>query len=328
MKSILIFILCFAVNLAYSQNGAYKMNKRTKKFAKEVSKVIKSNSLFSDSLNWNQISKELMSLPLVKNDSANHKMIFDYFTKKLRSVGDNHSLFFTKSDIKSYQKKNSAPAQPEGKYLGTGIGLIKVPSCITFSYTKDKDFANSIRFLIKEIDTNNEIIGWVVDLRNNGGGNMWPMIAGLNALVQDGIVGYIVGTTNRKEREWKIENGKINFSKEFTDSYKIKNLNTKIAILIDSNTASSGEMTAISFIGLPNVSVFGQPSAGYTTANSTIKLSDGTQLYLATNFVADRTHKSYPGSIIPDVMVNEKNNFGIDETLESAKKWLLKTDEK
>jgi carboxyl-terminal processing protease len=328
MKSILILILIFASNIVYSQDTDYKISKRNKKFIKEISKIIKEKSLFTDSLNWNQISQELVALPLGKNDSADHKIVFDYFIKTLRNVGDKHSLFLTQANINSFTSKNSEPKQPESKYLGSGIGLIKVPKCMTFNSTKDKDFANSIRYQIKKIDTENEIIGWVIDLRNNGGGNMWPMVAGLNALMEDGVVGYLVGTTNNKEQKWKTENGKINYSREITDSYKVNKINNKIAVLIDSMTGSSGEMTAITFIGLPNVKLFGQPSAGYTTANSTFYLSDGTQLYLATNYVADRTHKSYPNKIIPDVIINTKNSFGNDETLEYSKKWILQADEK
>jgi hypothetical protein len=328
MKSILLFSLLCTSTFAYSQDTDYKITKRNKKFVREVSNIIKSNSLFSDSLNWNQISEELVALPLGKNDSINRKTIFDYFIKKLRSAGDKHSLFLTQASINSYTTKNLEPKQPESKYLGSGIGLIKVPKCMTFDYKKDRDFANSIRYQIKKIDTENEIIGWVIDLRNNGGGNMWPMIAGLNAIVEDGIVGYTVGTSNNKEKVWKAQNGKINFSKEVTDTYKVKKLSNKIAVLIDSMTGSSGEMTAISFIGLPNVKLFGQPSAGYTTANSTLYLSDGSQLYLATNFVADRTHKSYPTKIIPDVLVGGQKNVNNDETLEAAKKWVLQPETK
>lgn len=32
--------------------------------------------------------------------------------------------------------------------------------------------------------------GWVVDLRGNGGGNMWPMLAGIGPLLGDSVVGY------------------------------------------------------------------------------------------------------------------------------------------
>ena len=328
MKSVLLYILLFASSVLYSQDTSKKNSKQNKKFIKEVSKIIKEKSLFSDSLNWNQISKELETLPLGKNDSKNYKEVFDFFIKKLRDVGDKHSLFLTQESLNFYTSKNMEPKQPESKYLGSGIGLIKVPECMTFNSTKDKDFANSIRYQIKKLDVENEIIGWVVDLRNNSGGNMWPMLAGLNSLMEDGTIGYLISKTNIKVKEWKTENGKINYSRELVDTYKVKKISNKIAVLIDSKTGSSGEMTAIAFIGLPNVKLFGQPSAGYTTANSTFYLSDGTQLYLATNFVADRTYKIYPDKIKPDVIINTQSIFGNDETLEYSKKWILQTDKK
>lgn len=328
MKFFLLPILFTSLHFVYSQKINPEISKKTIQFGKEVLKIIKRNSLYSDSLNWNKISSELAALPTGKNDSVDHETIFDFFTRKLREIGDNHSLFFTRASMSDYRFNHSEPEEPEGKYLGNGIGLIRVPKCWRFDSKKDRDFANTIRSHVKKIDTENDVIGWVVDLRNNGGGNMWPMIAGLNALLKDGTIGYIVGTPNNKEIEWKSENGKINFSRELIDTYKAKNLNNKIAVLIDSMTGSSGELTAISLIGLPNVKTFGQPSAGYTTTNKTFTLSDGTQLFLATNFVADRTHKSYPTRITPDVIVNISNDFGKDQTLEYSKKWILQTDNK
>lgn len=328
MKSIILFTLLFSPVFTYSQNPNNKIAKRGKKFVKEVSNAIKLNSLFSDSLDWKVISEELSALPLGISDSTDHKTIISYFTKKLRDAGDKHSFFLTETSINSYIEKNIEVLQPEGKYLGVGIGLIKVPRCMTFNNKKDRDFANSIRNEIREIDSKNEISGWIVDLRNNSGGNMWPMIAGLNALLEDGTIGYLVGTTKKKEKEWKTINGKINSSEETIDRYKVKKPDNKIAVLIDSMTASSGEMTAISFIGLPNVRLFGQPSAGYTTVNSTINLPGGVQLYLATNFVADRTQKKYYGKIIPDEIINTQSSFPVDETLEHAKRWILLTGNK
>lgn len=328
MKSVIILFLLFASNIVYSQSKDFKISKENTKFIKEVSKIVKGNSLFSDSLNWKQIPEELKTLQFKNIDSLDHNLVLNYFIKKLRNVGDKHSLFLTQDNINSFTRKNSEPELPESKYLESGIGFIKVPRCMTFNKTKDKNFANSIRSQIRKLDVENEIIGWVIDLRNNGGGNMWPMVAGLNALMNDGTVGYTVGTGKKKQQEWKTENGKINYSKELIDTYKIKNINANIAVLINSKTGSSGEMTAITFVGLPNVKLFGQPSAGFTTTNSTFYLSDGTQFFLATNFVADRTYKTYPDRIIPDVIINTQSGFNDDETLENSKKWILKTNKR
>lgn len=297
---------------------------------REVSQIIKSKSLFSDTLNWNQIDDSLSILPFGKNDSSNNELIFNFFTNQLRNTGDKHSFFLTLTQIKTFVKKNPEPKQPEGKYLSDGIGLIKVPhySLWASPNVTRKDFANNIRSQIKKIDTQNEINSWVVDLRGNNGGDMWPMLGGLNALINDGTVGYFVGKKNEKDIAWESKNGEIPNTHELIGTYKVRTLPLKIAILIDSMTASSGEMTAISFIGLAHVKVFGQPSAGYITANAPIILSDGTRLNLAMLNVADRTHKIYYDKIIPDVIVKLQTGSTIDETLETSKKWLLKTDSK
>jgi hypothetical protein len=41
-----------------------------------------------------------------------------------------------------------------------------------------------------------------VDLRGNGGGNMWPMLAGVGPVLGEGIVGWIVYNNREYEREY------------------------------------------------------------------------------------------------------------------------------
>jgi carboxyl-terminal processing protease len=299
---------------AYSQSTETKASRKTPKFSDEVSKIIKGNSIYSDALNWKEIATEIAALPISANDSIFNSLLFQFFTKKLRQAGDNHSFFLTKRTV-SNLKQNSIQAQPEGLYVGDGIGLIKVPRYVTFESAKDKEFENTIRAEIMKLDTSQNIAGWIVDLRQNSGGNMWPMIAGLNALIKDGTFGYFVSPKSKKKIPW--------VSRNTGDGYKIKNTNAKIAIMIDSLTASSGEMTAISFIGLPNVRVFGMPSAGYTTANASYQLSDGTQLLLAVSYVADRTKKPYLDKILPDEIIENNPGTTIDEVVAASKKWLL-----
>jgi C-terminal processing protease CtpA/Prc len=81
-------------------------------------------------------------------------------------------------------------------------------------------------------------------------------------------------------------------------------------------------MTAISFIGRPNTRTFGQPSGGFTSANSGFKLSDGSMLQLAVSYTANRNKKEYRGKIQPEVIITEV--AGEDATLKAAQEWLLK----
>lgn len=188
----------------------------------------------------------------------------------------------------------------------------------------------------------NIINGWIVDLRGNTGGNMYPMIAGLGPLIGEGILGYFIdrkGGTEywsyingsvickylEKDNDKRIENiahhNKNKTIIHIIDYYKVKNSNARIAVLIGNQTSSSGEMTTISFIGKNNVKLFGQTTGGYTTGNVSFILSDSSGIALAASISADRNMKKYNGGIIPDVIVD---NYYSENCVNAAIKWLKK----
>ena len=144
------------------------------------------------------------------------------------------------------------------------------------------------------------------------------MILGLESLIGDGTLGYFV--TKEKNIPWILENGKFG-KNEITQPYKLKNSNSKIAILVGKKTISAGEATAISFIGKQNVKLIGQPTGGFTSANSTFPLSDGRSLALATSFEMDRTGKEYREKINPDILVEPSSEKDLE--IEIAKNWIL-----
>ena len=69
----------------------------------------------------------------------------------------------------------------------------------------------------------------------------------------------------------------------------------------------------------------GQPSAGYTTANTTYYLSDGTMFNLATSYIADRNRKPYMEKITPDIFLSSYDESGVEEAVKIIKEWLLQT---
>ncbi len=314
-----LLICLILLNISVQAQSTVQQNKQANELNKEIFKIIRKNSLFTDKLNWKDIKLESEIVTLTDNDSINEQLIFDFYKQKLRAVGDKHSFFISSRRINEISKSPIAE-MPQGDYLGNGIAWIKVPRLITFNEEKDIEFANSIRSIIEKMDTKETITGWIVDLRHNGGGNMWPMIAGLNALIDDGIAGYFV--QGKTKTPWLNENGKILGKVKPVSTYKIKNNKVRIAVLFDAQTGSSGEMTAVSFLGLPNVKSFGQTTSGYITANYTFPLSSGGQLLLARTYVTDRTGKSYKEGIVPDVMVDDLSNTKDDDVIRTAVKWL------
>ena len=92
--------------------------------------------------------------------------------------------------------------------LKTQIGYIKISG---FSYTDSlcNAFALRLQQIIKEIDNNN-LKGWIIDLRNNTGGNMWPMLLGIGPIIGDGTAGYFVN--DKKDfMAWGYSDGKTLF---------------------------------------------------------------------------------------------------------------------
>jgi C-terminal processing protease CtpA/Prc len=297
-----IFILSFSTILLSSKPASDKNN--------ELITVIKDNSLFSDCLDWASIEKEIQALP-----SDQFSVTVKFMIGKLKAAGDFHTRYLTKEIVNKMAEQNLNSAQPQAEYLGDNIAYVKVPGFQSLDETVCEDFAAKIQSLIKFTDTN-VVNGWVVDLRENRGGNMHPMIAGLGPLTGEGTLGYFVYKTG--SYPWSYQNGTCAPVK-VAHPYIIKYKQSKIAVLIGKRTASSGEMTAISFIGKNNTKLFGQPSAGYTTGNSGFKLSDGSVLYLATCFTADRSGKKYAGRILPDIIVD---SVSVDNCLDVATHWL------
>lgn len=317
----LLILLCGLLYVpAYSQNNS--PSTATVKLNKEIFNTLKNNSMFSDKLDWRSIQEESKQVAFTTNDSTNQQLLYNFYTKKLRAAGDKHSFFISSKQMKQIAETPVAE-MPQGDYLGDGIAWVKVPRCLSFDEKKDAHFADTIRRIIEKLDTEHTIKGWIVDLRHNGGGNMWPMLAGLNALIDDGTAGYFVFGSSQNKRPWPNENGKISGKPASISTYKIKNNTVKIAVLFDARTGSSGEMAAISFLGLPNVKSFGQTTAGYTTANYTFNLSNGAQLLLARSYVADRSGKGYPINIEPDVFIDDLSNTKNDRVITAAKAWLL-----
>jgi carboxyl-terminal processing protease len=310
---------CIAILLCCLHMGVLAQSAEVTNYITEITTIIKNNSLVTAKIDWAEYEKEIAELSRNMNSIDSCKPVLRYIIKTLKQNGDHHSFFIEKAGVTKLTKGLYQPKVVEARLLNPNTGYIKVPPLRSFNDQLNRTFRDTIQQLIKKLDTENEITAWVVDLRGNTGGNMWPMVAGLNALIKDGIAGYWVRTNNKKDKWYSNGRSMIGTGK----FYKIKRLSAPIAVLIDSSTASSGEMTAISFIGLRNVKTFGQPSAGYTTSNGTYRLSSGVILQLANAYAADRKKHIYKERIYPKVYIKE-NTKTADDTVEAALEWVTK----
>lgn len=286
------------------------------KLNQEFIDIVKKNAIYKDAIDWKSLDKDLAILGKGLKSTNDALILNSYVLQQLRKAGDYHSFIQNNVVAKNYAAGNIMQTKPEAKLLANRIGYIAVPAYGSINKENGDKFASGIQTLIRNLDTENDIKGWVVDLRTNSGGNMHPMISGLGPLLDTGNLGYFV----KGDKSFPLKYSANGMGVDIQNPYKVKNKNNKIAVLIGPHTSSSGEMTALSFIGQQNTKLFGEPTGGYITVNQMFKLADGSNLLLATSYVADRNHKKYMERIYPDVTVKAVANR--DTALQTAKSWL------
>lgn len=288
--------------------------KQAKRFSDEIVKCIKQNSIYADSLDYDDIEKDVEQHI---DTFTTYEKVGHYYMKILRMAGDNHSFFVNKKMLADYSAKQKENIRFSYQLLDGNIGYLSIPGFLSSDNAVVNDFANQIHNAIRELDTQQTITGWIVDLRNNNGGNMWPMVLGLNPLIGNEVAGYFKYTSKKNLEEWKT--GSPHSTITIRQPYQLKKPDAKIAVLYSKKTVSSGEATAICFIGKPNTRSFGTATGGLTTSNGIFTLSDDNIFVLAVGYDLDRNKKVYKGKIQPDVLFENADN---ETVLESAKAWL------
>ena len=161
--------------------------------------------------------------------------------------------------------------------------------------------------LAKGLTAHPEACAAVVDLRGNNGGDMGPMYAGLSPLLPDGTALSFVsrmGTT-----DVTIDGNSVTGGGTPTTTTGGK-LSVPVAVITDADTASSAEATLLAFRGLDNVRTFGEPTAGYASANVVLDYPDGRSLMLTTAKDKARTGEEFAEDpIAPDAPESELDGW-------------------
>ncbi len=273
-------------------------------YMNSILKIMEDNSINKDEIDWVAFRAEVLA------QIENAQTIGETFLgieRALTLLGDNHSFYISAANqfvsgegdldcvFNSFQELN----------VPNNIGYVRVDAFSDGDPSAIINFANAIHTDIR-IQDQSDLIGWIVDLRENSGGNMWPMLAGLGSLLGDGIHGFFIDPDGN-QTPWSYSNG-TSFSGTFgitsvDNPYNLRNSDLPIAVLLSNGVASSGEAIAISFTELENVKSFGAATCGLSTSNNTYTLSDGALLLVTTAYMADRNKVMYGGPIEPDSIV-------------------------
>ncbi|AKT52472.1 hypothetical protein ADJ73_00340 [Arsenicicoccus sp. oral taxon 190] len=227
-------------------------------------------------------------------------------------AGGKHSTIFESGkDLGSTDTERPLPQVSNAR----GITTVTVPKLSAPEEGFRNDYATRIANGIDAQRTRTSC-GWIVDLRSNHGGDMSPMLSGLSALLGDGKVGGFVdrnGTTT----DLTLAGGTVRVGGSDQHSVGARaRAAGPVAVLQGPDTGSSGEVVVLAFKGAQGARSFGAPTAGYSSANQTVRLYDGTGMLLTTAVDVDRTGARYGGAITP------VQPAPVDQAAAAATTWL------
>jgi len=248
----------------------------------------------------------------------------------VEELGEPHSRFHPPSSVPN-PAPTDLPPSPESIVTGRRFGDLAYVHVPGFGGPNPTGRVDSTLAVLRALDDAEPAppCGWIVDLRLNTGGNMYPMIAGLGPLLGDGYAGGFVDPDGRLTR-WYHREGTAGAGggapyATATTPYTLRRPGAPVAVLYGELTASAGEATAISFRVLPRARSFGTETRGASTAPRGFLLSDGALLRLAVASMADRHGTVYGRRVAPDEPVPAAGRpvpGEVDATVAAAQRWL------
>ena len=299
-----------------------KPSKLAKTYIEAACDTIKNNSLFRDSFNIQLLKNTALKIAGNAKKYSDCYLAINYLLETLRPYGDEHSFFMTAEEVKNWENEGSQVSKikfPSYKLIN-GCGYIQVPPFHGGNQKQILAFADTLQQIISNLYRSG-IKGWIIDLTQNTGGNMAPMIAGLGPLFSSEKLGALIDV-NGKSNAWYYKNSRYFWDNDsgWTVSHAVQlPIQLSIAVLIGEQTGSSGEAVAVSFIENAKTKFFGQPTWGLTTGNGSFELKDGSRIFLASTIMADRKGTEYRRRINPDYLVDGATSNLIDKAIE----WIM-----
>lgn len=229
----------------------------------EALDYMQNKSVMRDKVNWSRIRQGTIARAEGVQNTADTYPAIEW---ALQQLGDHHSFLLTPDEAKAIHQKfnpDSSFPKPQARQLRHNIGYINLPP---FEGSDSKAIKQYTTFAIRSIQQVDAkpICGWVVDLRNATGGNMWPLLAAVGPVLGNGKAGEFVYPDGRRD-DWHYSDGKAMDDGHILAEgpvYHLKQTMSPVAVLTSRFTASSGEAIAVAFRGRPNTRSFGEPTLG------------------------------------------------------------------
>lgn len=274
-----LLLLAFAALLASSCGDA------NMQYVRKAVRLMDKNAIYAQGPEWEQARQEALAAHPQSLAEAQEVVL-----QAGKVAGGKHTTLLTSGEVT--HNDTSAWEMPTVELLEGDIAYIKLPP---FSGNADE----GVRYAHTVLDAvPDRLNGVVIDLRDNRGGNMYPMIAAVHRfLPDDGLLKF------RMRRQTMDIN--LDYVLRTAAVGRQATIECPVALLTNEWTGSSGEAVLLCFRGLENARTFGSPTAGYASCNSLYPLLGGSQLVLTIGEDIARTGEAFcDDPIAPDFLTD------------------------
>ena len=249
---------------------------------------------------------------------------------KVKLAGGDAHNYFVDAAIASGAFGPAPYVEPSSTVSLDGIGYVSIPAFAGDAGQATR-FTNDMHDIINAESTDARC-GWIIDLRENTGGDMFPMIYGLAPFLQPGPV---AGFRDVVDNEFVIT---FEDDGAFTqDGMPIAWLpagtvpsdpvmsQQPFAVLIGPRTVSSGEATALTLGTRDSTRFFGETTGAMATSPGFFPLIDGSMVAVASAWMLGPNGAIHPNGISPDVAIPSVPGQPVDDgdpVVLAAAEWL------
>ncbi|MEZ4828995.1 MAG: S41 family peptidase [Bacteroidia bacterium] len=252
------------------------------------------------------------------SDSTSHEEVIKLLEYAIKTI-DRHNYIITAEKFHQMNTGTNSevlmnPYPFQHKMLQQKYAYISLDGFIGVDSMSAKNYTDSLQRSIQRL-YNQQPKGWIIDLRNNTGGWIYPMLAGLGPLLGSGIKAFEI-SGNQVLEEYYFYKDTSDFLL-LSDSIWFFENHLPLAVLVSEETGSAGELLTLSFRGNTKTAIIGTPTAGFSTGLRGFIMPDSTQICVTNCIMTDRNKKGDGGRIPPDII-----EYDPIQMFEQAYKWI------
>lgn len=288
--------------------------------------LMREHALAEGPVDWEALRRETMARAGgAQEPRQTHKAL----QWALKRVNPHSFLMLPERWAELERSEHERPPLPVGEMISGRIGYIALPRFFSQDHDLAADYSLAGQSLVRSLASKGAC-GWIIDLRRNSGGNMYPMLVAVGPLLGHGPAGFFragIGVIDA----WGYSEGVAwigtdTLARLPRGASPVPPLGAPVAVLTGPVTASSAEAIVVAFRGLSRAMSFGSRTAGFSSGNTGYRLSDGATVLLTELVLGDRTAEEYGDPIPPDRAVGGPlwNLFASpeDPTASLAADWL------